>query len=138
MHLLYRSSSMTATANSPRSSAYRRGCRSLRGFLTCRARYVKCSLEQPACSNCLQLSTTVHDGKNVVIIHGNKRGNTKSVSRREILSCTYNICTSKKILAPSCYSDTNQSVDVMLKNLERQLLLCSSSKGGPMCNDIEG
>lgn len=97
---------MTPADNSPRSNASQKGRRSLQGCLTCRARHVKCTLEQPACSNCLRLSIVCNgyrpqlkwlvygsqDGENVVILHGNERTANKSVSRREIFTCKHDIC----------------------------------------------
>ncbi|KAL7947140.1 hypothetical protein V8C42DRAFT_319730 [Trichoderma barbatum] len=134
--LLYRSSSMTTANNSPRSSASVKGRRSLRGCLTCRVRHVRCSLEQPACSNCLSLSITCdgyrpqfkwlvygsRDGKNVVILHKNERSVSKNASRREIFSLSERRCMSQNLvnsLGQDSYRDANQCVDIALKNLER-------------------
>ncbi|KAL7782617.1 hypothetical protein V8C43DRAFT_295673 [Trichoderma afarasin] len=140
MHLLYRNSLMTPADNSPRSNASQKGRRSLQGCLTCRARHVKCTLGQPACSNCLRLSIICdgyrpqlkwlvygsQDGENVVILHGNERTANKSVSRREIFSLSERRCMSQSLIdsvREDRYTDVIQSIDVILKDLERQSFL---------------
>ncbi|KAM6476791.1 hypothetical protein HDV62DRAFT_374519 [Trichoderma sp. SZMC 28011] len=147
MHLLYRNSLMTPADNSPRSNASQKGRRSLQGCLTCRARHVKCTLEQPACSNCLRLSIICNgyrpqlkwlaygsqDGENVIILHGNERTANKSVSRREIFSLSERRCMSQSLIdsvREDRYTDVIQSIDVILKDLERQSFLCISQRDG--------
>ncbi|KAL6809677.1 hypothetical protein J3E69DRAFT_351206 [Trichoderma sp. SZMC 28015] len=147
MHLLYRNSLMTPGDNSPRSNASQKGRRSLQGCLTCRARHVKCTLEQPACSNCLRLSIICNgyrpqlkwlvygsqDGENVVILHGNERTANKSVSRREIFTVSERRCMSQSLIdsvREDRYTDVIQSINVILKDLERQSFLYISSRDG--------
>ncbi|KAL6693180.1 hypothetical protein J3F84DRAFT_381818 [Trichoderma pleuroticola] len=125
----------------------KKGHRDLLGCLTCRSRHVKCTLEQPACNNCLKLSIICNgyrpefkwliygsqDGENVVILHGNERTANKSASRREIFSLSERRCMSQSLIDSvrvDRYTDVIQSIDVILKNLERQSFVCLSSRDG--------
>ncbi|KAL7905202.1 hypothetical protein GGI35DRAFT_461131 [Trichoderma velutinum] len=146
---------MTTADNSPRSSASQRGHRSLLGCRTCRARHVKCTLEQPACSNCLKLSIICNgygpqfkwlvygnqDGKNLAILHGNERTANNSASRREIFSLSERRNMSQSLIDNVRHgrdTDVTQSIDVILKNLERQSFLYISSKHNSASSQFYG